>query len=118
MLVIDKRQKCFEILNTSTPNEKDVVDISAPQIGFYWIRKLQSCDKYRQEVYTFISKKFLNKVIKGSSPFALKQIVTEAQNRLMEHTIAVLFAKAHFIPSKECFSKNIFDAVKKNSIKK
>ena len=85
---------------------------------FYWIRKLQSCGKYRQEVYTFISKKFLNKVIKGSSPFALKQIVTEAQNRLMEHTIAVLFAKAHFIPSKECFSKNIFDAVKKNSIKK
>ena len=79
--------------------------ISIENEKFYWIRKLQSCDKYRQEVYTFIIKKFLDKVMKGSSTFALKQIVTEAQNRVIEHTMAVLFAKAHFIPSKEGFSK-------------
>ena len=84
---------------------------------FYWFRKLQSCDKYRQEVFTFSSKKFLEKFIKASSIFALKQFVIEAQNGIMEHTMAVLFAKAHFIPSKEHFSKQIFDELKKVATK-
>ena len=84
---------------------------------FYWLRKLHSCDKYKQEVFTFSSKNFLEKVIKASNLFALKQIVNEAQNGIMEHTMAVLFSKAHFISSKEHFSKQIFDELKKVATK-
>ena len=79
---------------TSIENEK-----------FYWIRKLQSCGKYRQEVYTFSSKNFLKKILKDSNVLAVKQMVIEAQNGVMEHTMAELFTKAYFTPSKKYFSK-------------
>ena len=91
---------------TSIENEK-----------FYWIRKLQSCGKYRQEVYTFSSKNFLKKILKDSNVLAVKQMVIEAQNGIMEHTMAVLFTKAYLIPSKKYFSKKTFDDLKQVSTK-
>ena len=96
--------QCRTVANswkTSIENEK-----------FYWIRKLQSCGKYRQEVYTFSSKNFLKKILKDSNVLAVKQMVHEAQNGIMEHTLAVLFTKAYFIPSKKYFSKKTFDDLK------
>ena len=84
---------------------------------FYWIRKLQSCGKYRQEVYTFSSKNFLKKILKDSNVLAVKQMVIEAQNGIMEHTMAVLFTKAYLIPSKKYFSKKTFDDLKQVSTK-
>ena len=84
---------------------------------FYWIRKLQSCGKYRQEVYTFSSKNFLKKILKDSNVLAVKQMVIEAQNGIMEHTMAVLFTKAYFIPSKKYFSKKTFDDLKQVATK-
>ena len=96
--------QCRTVANswkTSIENEK-----------FYWIRRLQSCGKYRQEVYTFSSKNFLKKILKDSNVLAVKQMVHEAQNGIMEHTLAVLFTKAYFIPSKKYFSKKTFDDLK------
>ena len=79
---------------------------------FYWIRIIQNCDKYRHVVNTFSNKNFLKKILKDSNLLAVKQMALEAQNGNMEDTMAVLFTKAYFIPSKKYFSKKTFDDLK------
>ena len=58
---------------------------------FIWVRKLQCCVKYRQEVYYFSSELFLNNIVKNSNLMAIKQMVNEAQNGYLEDTMSVLY---------------------------
>ena len=84
---------------------------------FYWIRIIQTCDKYKQEVYSFSSKNFLNKILQKSNYLAVKQMAIEAQNGNLEQSIAIFFTKAYFIPSKKYFSKKKFDDLKEATSK-
>jgi ankyrin len=68
-------------------------------------------------VFTYSSKNFLKKTLKDSNVLAIKQMVIEAQNGVMEHTMAELFTKAYFTPSKKYFSKKTFDDLKQVSTK-
>ena len=63
------------------------------QEHFYWMRQLQSCEKYIQEVCACSSKTFFMKFIKDSTLAAKKQIIKEAKNGFLEDTMAVLFIK-------------------------
>ena len=89
--------KVFKELDNQTLSKLRIVSNSLKTCidkeNFYWIRQLQSCEQYIQEVCAFSSKTFFMKNVKDSNLRSIKQMVKEAQNGFLEDTMAVLFIK-------------------------